>query len=346
MLLSISGQDPRELEWPYSTSLGTCEDLNNQEIIPSYQPEADYPQEQAREESISSSYDPEPLPPPYPGHSGERSQLPPLPPLRHQPQDSPRSAKVSFIFRDPLLHAVNPRNLGYQRLMDESPELLERPALISSSDVGFGTPDGATFQIRPHVVYSNIGEGKIFDNAEGIEEPLLRDLCYAETTDDVEDEDEASCEEDTPAIPGEGEVGLPTSKITFLTLSGSSDDIIDLTALPPPEGDDDEDENDAILLSLNMAIAAPPPGFRDSSDEEGAESKSRLQSCCDNDSIPVSLIDAVPTHGEGNSVRVLDHAVVDTLQALEALAVSEETPQSQSNSIAGLYIITGFTKSY
>lgn len=333
--------------------MGNCEDPNNQEIIPSYQQEADYPQEQVREESISSPYIPEPLPPPYPGHSGETPQvrskspqLPPLPPVRHQPQDSPRSAKVSFIFRDPLLHAVNPRNLGYQRLMDESPELLERPAFISSSDVGFGTPDGTTFQIRPHVVYSNIGEGKIFDNTEGIEEPLLHDLCYAETTDDVEDEDEASCEEDTPAILGEGEVGVPTSKITFLALSGSSDDIIDLTALPPPEGDDDEDDNDAILLSLNMAIAAPPPGFRDSSDEEGAEDKSRQQICCDNDSIPVSLIDAVPTHGEGNNVRILDHAVVDTLQALEALAVSEETTQSQPNSIAGLNFINEFTKIY
>ncbi|KAG7315773.1 hypothetical protein KOW79_020639 [Hemibagrus wyckioides] len=342
-----SGQDPRELEWPYSTSLGTCEDLNNQEIIPSYQSEIDYSQEQAREESISSPYVPEPLPPPYPGHSAERSQvrskspqLPPLLPVRHLPQDSPRSAKVSFIFRDPL---VNPRNLGYQRLMDESPELLERPAFISSSDMGFGSPDGAPFQIRPHVIYSNIGEGKIFDNAEGIEEPLLRDLCYAETTDDVEDEDEASCEEDTPAIPGEGEAGLPSGKITFLTLSGSSDDIIDLTALPPPEGDDDEDENDAILLSLNMAIAAPPPGFRDSSDEEGAESKSRRQSCCDNDSIPVSLIDAIPTNVEGNSVRILDHTVVDTLQAIEALAVSEETTQSQSNSIAGTGISRAFS---
>lgn len=348
MFLCISGQDPKELEWPYGTSLGTCEDLNNQEIIPSYQPEIDYPQEKAREESISS-YILEPLPPPYPGHSEVCSQvrcrspqLPPLPDVKHQPQDSPRSAKVSFIFRDPHL---NPRNLGYQRLMDESPELLEQPSFISSSDMGFSSSDGATFQIRPHVVYSNISEGKIFDSAEGIEEPLLHDLCYAETTDDVEDEDEASCEEDTPAVPGEGDVGLQTSKITFLTLSGSSEDIIDLTALPPPEGDDDEDENDAILLSLNMAIAAPPPGFRDSSDEEGAESKSRLQSCCDNDSIPVSLIDAVPTHGEGNSVRIMDHAVVDTLQALEALAVSEDTTQSQSNSTAGLYI-TAVTKSY
>ncbi|KAI5090088.1 FERM and PDZ domain-containing protein 4 isoform X2, partial [Silurus meridionalis] len=345
-----SGQDSKELQWSYSTSLGPCEDFNNQEIIPSYQPE-DYQQEQTREEVICAPYIPEPLPPPYPSYSGERSdvrskspQFPTLSPVRHQPQDSPRSAKVSFIFRDPLLHAVNPRNLGYQRLMDESPELLERPAFISNSDVAFCTSDGATFQNRPHVVYSNIGEGKIFDNAESIEEPLLHDLCYAETADDVEDEDEASCEEDTPAVPGEGEVGLPTSKITFLTLSGSSDDIIDLTELPPPLGDDDEDENDAILLSLNMAIAAPPPGFRDSSDEEGAESKSRLQSCCDNDSIPVSLIDAVPTHGEGNSVRILDHAVVDTLQALEALAVSEETTQSQSNSIAGTGISRAFSQ--
>ncbi|XP_053333507.1 FERM and PDZ domain-containing protein 4-like isoform X3 [Clarias gariepinus] len=345
-----SGQDPRELEWPYSTSLG--EEFSNQETIPSaipYRPEADYPQEQEREDSISSSYIPEPLPPPYPGHSGERSQVrnkspqrPPLLSSRQQPQDSPRSAKVSFIFRDPLLHAVNPRNLGYQPLMDESPELLESPAFISSSEVGFSTPDGAPFQIRPYVVYRNIGEGKIFDSAEGIEEPLLRDLCYADTPDDVEDDDEASCEEDTPGIHGEGEVGLPTSKITFLTLSGSSDDIIDLTALPPPEGDDDEDENDAILLSLNMAIAAPPPGFRDSSDEEGAEMKGRQQSCCD-DSIPVSLIDAVPTHAEGNSARILDYAVVDTLQALEALAVSEDTTQARSNRTAGPGISRAFS---
>lgn len=351
LLLSNSGQDPRELEWPYSTSLGTCEDPNLQASMNlSYRTESDYPQHRTGENSMTLPYGPEAQLQQYPVQSGERSpvtsrspQPPPLPPARHRPQDSPRSAKVSFIFGDPPLHSVNPQNLGYQRLMDESPEVPERPAFMHNNDVGFRTLDGAPFQIRPSVVYSNIGEGKIFDSAEGIEEPLLRDLCYAETTDDAEDEDEASGEEDTAATPGD-ETGLPASKATFLSLSGSSDDIIDLTSLPPPEGDDDEDENDAVLHSLNMAIAAPPPGFRDSSDEEATEGKSQAQSSCDLDSIPVSLIDAVPTHGEGSSVRNLDHAVVDTLQALEELAVSEDTSQTQSNNSAGLYIIITFLK--
>uniref|UniRef100_A0A8B9HUC4 FERM and PDZ domain containing 4 n=1 Tax=Astyanax mexicanus TaxID=7994 RepID=A0A8B9HUC4_ASTMX len=307
-------------------------------------------QDQIVENIITSPYSPEPQQLQYSVQSGERSparcrspQPPPLPPARLRPQDSPRSAKVSFIFGDPPLHSVNPQNLGYQRLMDESPEVPERPAFMHNNDIGFRTPDGASFRIRPNVIYSNIGEGKIFDSAEGIEEPLLRDLCYAETTDDAEDEDEVSGEEDAAATPGEGDPGLPPSKATFLTLSGSSDDIIDLTSLPPPEGDDDEDENDAVLHSLNMAIAAPPPGFRDSSDEEGTEGKSQPQGSCDNDSIPVSLIDAVPTHGEGSGPRNLDHAVVDTLQALEALAVSEDTNQSQSSNSAGNGISRAFS---
>ncbi|XP_022530536.2 FERM and PDZ domain-containing protein 4 isoform X2 [Astyanax mexicanus] len=346
-----SCQDPRELEWPYSTSLGMCEDPNLQESTTlSYQPESENLQDQIVENIITSPYSPEPQQLQYSVQSGERSparcrslQPPPLPPARLRPQDSPRSAKVSFIFGDPPLHSVNPQNLGYQRLMDESPEVPERPAFMHNNDVGFRTPDGASFRIRPNVIYSNIGEGKIFDSAEGIEEPLLRDLCYAETTDDAEDEDEVSGEEDAAATPGEGDPGLPPSKATFLTLSGSSDDIIDLTSLPPPEGDDDEDENDAVLHSLNMAIAAPPPGFRDSSDEEGTEGKSQPQGSCDNDSIPVSLIDAVPTHGEGSGPRNLDHAVVDTLQALEALAVSEDTNQSQSSNSAGNGISRAFS---
>uniref|UniRef100_A0AAY5EV68 FERM and PDZ domain containing 4 n=1 Tax=Electrophorus electricus TaxID=8005 RepID=A0AAY5EV68_ELEEL len=312
LLLSISGQDHRELEWPYNTSLGT---------LPQYPV-------QSRERSPARSRSPPP-------------QL--LPPTRLQPQDSPRSAKVSFIFGDPPLHSVSPQNLGYQRLMDESPDVTDRPAFMCNSRVGFSTPDSESFQIRPDVIYSNISEGKIFDSTEGIEEPLLRDLCYAETTDDAEDEDEASCEEDMAATPGDAEAGLPANKATFLTLSGSSDDIIDLTSLPPPEGDADEDENDADLHSLNMAIAAPPPGFRDSSDEEGMENKSRPQSSCENDPIPVSLIDTVPTSGEGSEVKHLDHAVVDTLQALEALAVSEETTHTQSDNSAGNGISRAFS---
>ncbi|KAJ3591554.1 hypothetical protein NHX12_006687, partial [Muraenolepis orangiensis] len=50
-----------------------------------------------------------PLPQPY--HTGTGP--------RPKPQDSARSAKVSFIFGDPPLDSVNPQNLGYRRLTDE-----------------------------------------------------------------------------------------------------------------------------------------------------------------------------------------------------------------------------------
>lgn len=66
----------------------------------------------------------------------------------------------------------------------------------------------------------------------------------------------------------------------------------------------------------------------------------------DNNDMPVSLIDAVPTgsHGEGSGrERSLEDAMVTTLQALEALTVSEERPhpprpqRPQPNSNPGLY---------
>uniref|UniRef100_A0A673Z1J1 FERM and PDZ domain containing 4 n=1 Tax=Salmo trutta TaxID=8032 RepID=A0A673Z1J1_SALTR len=276
---------------------------------------------------------------------GRRSpQAPPLPPARNKPQNSPRSAKVSFIFGDPPLNTVNPQNFGYERLMDESPEVPEhRPIAYLHNNVNntgdFRTQVPVPFQFadgRPHVVYSNIGE-------ELVEEPLLRDLCYADTTDDAEDEDDASCEEDSTGTGG--------GEATILTLSGSSDDIIDLTSLPPPEGgDDDDDDTDGVLHSLNLAIAAPPPGFRDSSDEESPEG--RPLATADNNDMPVSLIDAVPTgsHGEGSGrERSLEDAMVTTLQALEALTVSEERPhpprpqRPQPNSNPGVKMSRAFS---
>ncbi|KAL1021912.1 hypothetical protein UPYG_G00019820 [Umbra pygmaea] len=332
----------RLLEWPYSTSFGSCEDPNAAGLDDR---ETDYSNSGQRGNNMTTYI-------PGPQHQsltlqqndrpsdGRRTpQPPPLPPTRNKPQDSPRSAKVSFIFGDPPLNTVNPQNLGYERLMDESPEVPEpRPTVYLHNNVNntgdFRAPDGlpVPFQLgsrdSQHVVYSNIGE-------ELAEEPLLRDLCYADTTDDAEDEDDASCEEDSTGTGG-GQDGVGSggggataaSKATFLTLSGSSEDIIDLTSLPPPEGDDDDDDDtDGVLHSLNLAIAAPPPGFRDSSDEECPEG--RPLATADNDDMPVSLIDAVPTglHGEGSSVeRKLEDAVVTTLQALEALAVSEERP--------------------
>ncbi|XP_062982451.1 FERM and PDZ domain-containing protein 4 [Elgaria multicarinata webbii] len=257
-------------------------------------------------------------------------------------QGSPRAAKVSFIFGDHNLDGINPQTLGYERLLDESPEALEkqRALYISHANDIKGlelSPDADSIQFAANSVYAGLNEGKIFGAAEGIEEPLLHDICYAENTDDAEDEDEVSCEEDIMV----GEINRPA----LLSLSGSSDDIIDLTSLPPPEGDDNED--DFLLHSLNMAIAAPPPGFRDSSDEEDSQNhtvqyrgdKKEANDIGSGD-IPVSLIDAVPTNTEGKCERGLDDAVVSTLQALEALAASEE---QQTNDNSGVAILRAYS---
>ncbi|KAM9247323.1 FERM and PDZ domain-containing protein 4 isoform 1-T1 [Leptosomus discolor] len=257
-------------------------------------------------------------------------------------QDSPRGAKVSFIFGDHNLDGINPQTLGYERLLDESPEALEkqRAIYISNANDIKGlelSPDAESIQFATNSVYATINDGKIFGAAEGIEEPLLHDICYAENTDDAEDEDEVSCEEDIMV----GEINRPA----LLSLSGSSDDIIDLTSLPPPEGDDNED--DFLLHTLNMAIAAPPPGFRDSSDEEDSQNQAtqprdnkEQASNLGNDDIPVSLIDAVPTNTEGKCEKGLDDAVVSTLQALEALAASEE---QQTNDNSGVAILRAYS---
>ncbi|XP_064134039.1 FERM and PDZ domain-containing protein 4 [Loxodonta africana] len=252
-------------------------------------------------------------------------------------QETPRGAKVSFIFGDLALDdGMSPPTLGYERLLDESPEMLEkqRNLYISSANDMKSldlAPDTEGIQFVANSIYANIGDVKNFGATEGIEEPLLHDICYAENTDDAEDEDEVSCEEDLVV----GEIDQPP----ILNLAGSSDDIIDLTSLPPPEGDDNED--DFLLRSLNMAIAAPPPGFRDSSDEE--DSQSQAASFCEdkeqgsglqNDEIPVSLIDAVPTSAEGKCEKGLDNSVVSTLEALEALSVSEEQQTSDNSGVA------------
>ncbi|KAB0344711.1 hypothetical protein FD754_021637 [Muntiacus muntjak] len=258
-------------------------------------------------------------------------------------QESPRGAKVSFIFGDLALdEGVTAPTLGYERLLDESPELLEKQSNLYISgandmkSLGL-TPDAESIQFVANSVYANIGDVKNFEAAEGIEEPLLHDICYAENTDDAEDEDEVSCEEDLVV----GEMNQPA----ILNLSGSSDDIIDLTSLPPPEGDDNED--DFLLRSLNMAIAAPPPGFRDSSDEEDSQSQaaSFLEDkgpgvTLQNDEIPVSLIDAVPTSTESKCDKGLDNTGVSTLDTLEALSVSED-PQTSDNS--GVAILRAYS---
>uniref|UniRef100_A0A8C9TYY3 FERM and PDZ domain containing 4 n=1 Tax=Scleropages formosus TaxID=113540 RepID=A0A8C9TYY3_SCLFO len=329
------------IEWTYSTSFTGCEDPGIQMHQRSTQ-DNDFSVCTGNENEVAPIYITEVQQSQHVMQAGDRAERgnrsvhsqPFLSVPRSKPQDSPRSAKVSFIFGDPPLDSINPQNLGYQRLMDESPILDEHGSMYLQNTEDFKTMDpsgdGESLQYGSHPVYGNIGDAKMFGNTEGIEEPLLRDICYAETTDDAEDEDEGSCEEDSVV----GEMG----KTTFLSLSGSSDDIIDLTSLPPPEGDDEED-NDILLHSLNLAIAAPPPGFRDSSDEEGTEGKGPGQG----EDIPVSLIDAVPTQGNVGNEKALDDAVVSTLQALEALAASEDQAHSQSDSTTGVAISRAFS---
>ncbi|XP_041637381.1 FERM and PDZ domain-containing protein 4-like [Cheilinus undulatus] len=353
---STGGDDPsqdRVLEWPYSTSLGYNEEPIQGGV---YNRDSQYSDNGQRESSMSPYFH-DPQNPDRDLRERRSPVPPPLPPAtRHKIQDSPRSAKVSFIFGgDPPLN--KPKSLGYERLL-ESPEVPEHrpPYLHNNSD--FQGQDRVPFQFSGLThVYSNI------ISEEGAEEPVLRELFYRDTTDDAEDDDEASCEEDSTGGTPVGEErggggenqggGLATAagKATFLKISGSTDDIIDLTALPPPEGDDgvDDDEDDTLLQTLNLAIAAPPPGFRDSSDEDTAP-EGRPLSTHDNDDIPVSLIDAVPTHGEGEGSRGgerrLENAVVNTLQALEALSVSEQRPPPPpppNSNNPGAYASQGFS---
>nr|XP_046259494.1 FERM and PDZ domain-containing protein 4 [Scatophagus argus] len=324
-------QNYQAIECTYSTPNKGCEDRNNQRCSQDYSDqECEYLDHRGCESQ--SVYITEIHQAQHSMHMVERAECCRIPCSqtylnvpRPKPQDSSRSAKVSFIFGDPPLDSVNPQNLGYQRLMDEGPDILDNHSpmyrrLEEDCKMMDAMEDGDGYQ------YST----KIFGPTECIEEPLLHDICYAETTDDAEDEDDISCEEDM--------VMSDIDKPMLLSLSGSSDDIIDLTSLPPPPEGNDEEDNDVLLHSLNLAIAAPPPGFRDSSDEEEQQqgAGTRAQGACSD--IPVSLIDSVPGHGEP-----LNDAVVSTLQALEALAASEEQSPAQSESSTGVEISRAFS---
>ncbi|XP_067404529.1 FERM and PDZ domain-containing protein 3 [Emydura macquarii macquarii] len=120
----------------------------------------------------------------------------------------------------------------------------------------------------------------------------------------------------------------------------SHDNMVDLMSLPPPGSDEEEDETTSLL----PAIAAPPPGFRDnSSDEDDPKRRAAVQSqeqgrhLCGilYDEIPVTLIDSVQTRTVRDHAQELDDALVSTLQALEALAASEDCPHPQPQQTAG-----------
>ncbi|TKS67124.1 PDZ domain-containing protein 4 [Collichthys lucidus] len=325
-------QNYQPIECTYSTPHKGCEERNNQKCGQDYSDQEceylDHRRCEGQPVYITEIHQPQ-----HTMHMAERVECCRIPcsqtylnVTRPKPQESSRSAKVSFIFGDPPLDSVNPQNLGYQRLMDEGPDNHSPMYRRLEDDYKMmdAIEDGDGYQ------YST----KIFGPTECIEEPLLHDICYAETTDDAEDDDDISCEEDL--------VMSDIDKPMLLSLSGSSDDIIDLTSLPPPPEGNDEEDNDVLLHSLNLAIAAPPPGFRDSSDEEEQQGAgTRAQGACND--IPVSLIDSVPTHRAEEHGEPLNDAVVSTLQALEALAASEEQSPAQSESSTGVEISRAFS---
>lgn len=117
---------------------------------------------------------------------------------------------------------------------------------------------------------------------------------------------------------------------------------VDLTALPPPgnEEEDEEEVNDSaeLLQPPPPAIAAPPPGFRDNSSDEDDTKRGRKARTNPSpktttgklahakEDVPVTLIDNVSTRTVRDHAQELDDALVSTLQALEALAASEDYP--------------------
>ncbi|XP_045044428.1 FERM and PDZ domain-containing protein 3 isoform X1 [Desmodus rotundus] len=132
--------------------------------------------------------------------------------------------------------------------------------------------------------------------------------------------------------------------------SSSRDNIVDLMSLPPPGSEEEEEEEDEST-SLLPAIAAPPPGFRDNSSDEDDSKRRAVQSQEQGrhlrgllyDEIPVTLIDSVQTRTVRDHAQELDDALVSTLQALEALAASEDGPHPPSPQTAGLIVLATIT---
>ncbi|NWR22997.1 FRPD3 protein, partial [Emberiza fucata] len=121
------------------------------------------------------------------------------------------------------------------------------------------------------------------------------------------------------------------------------DTTVDLMSLPPPGNDEEEDETTSLL----PAIAAPPPGFRDNSSDEddpkrraAAQSQEQGRHLCGilYDEIPVTLIDSVQPRTVRDHAQELDDALVSTLQALEALAASEDCPHPPPQQTAGILV--------
>ncbi|XP_062380219.1 FERM and PDZ domain-containing protein 3 [Sardina pilchardus] len=134
--------------------------------------------------------------------------------------------------------------------------------------------------------------------------------------------------------------------------------IVDLMALPLPGSDDDEEMEEEAVGKLQPpppAIAAPPPGFRDNSSDEDDPNKNPAATAAVTagtvgataGEVPVTLIDNVATRTVRDHAQELDDALVSTLQALEALAASEDYPHhhhhQQTPQTAGLIVLAAIT---
>ncbi|KTG47327.1 hypothetical protein cypCar_00021691 [Cyprinus carpio] len=128
---------------------------------------------------------------------------------------------------------------------------------------------------------------------------------------------------------------------------------VDLIALPLPGNEEDEEMDDGggKLQPPPPAIAAPPPGFRDNSSDEDDPKKGRKGIKASaavaegREDVPVTLIDNVTSRTVQDHAQELDDALVSTLQALEALAASEDYPHhhQQTQQTAGLIVLAAIT---
>ncbi|XP_039621797.1 FERM and PDZ domain-containing protein 3 isoform X2 [Polypterus senegalus] len=140
---------------------------------------------------------------------------------------------------------------------------------------------------------------------------------------------------------------------------GSREGTVDLISLPPPGSDEEQDDEEGTIKPPPATIAAPPPGFRDNSSDEddpkrraaaaaaaAAAASSSVGRRDQSEEVPVTLIDNVATRTVRDHAQELDDALVSTLQALEALAASEDYPHHhhhQPQQTAGLIVLAAIT---
>uniref|UniRef100_A0A8C5A4D0 FERM and PDZ domain containing 3 n=1 Tax=Gadus morhua TaxID=8049 RepID=A0A8C5A4D0_GADMO len=162
----------------------------------------------------------------------------------------------------------------------------------------------------------------------------------------------------SPVLNGCGSSGKHCSSACASRDGGGA---VDLMAIPPPGNEEEDEEADlgaGKLQPPTSAIAAPPPGFRDNSSDEDDAKRGKKKRATPSpaaappgkvakakEDVPVTLIDNVATRTVRDHAQELDDALVSTLQALEALAASEDYPHhpQQPTQTAGLIVLAAIT---